>query len=525
MSAPETPSTPPDKPPLDEGPPSPELVTPGSLADATPSRFQLQGRSLREHAARGTITNGFFLVALSSLALFKGFVLAHFLSRADYGVWGILAVSLISLLWLKQVGIGDKYIQQDDEDQELAFQKAFTLEFIFTMIWVGLLLAVLPVVVIVYGEPKLLLPGLVLILTLPAGVLQTPLWVYYRRMQFFKQRVLQGADPLIGSVVAIGLAAAGAGYWAIPLGVLAGAWSAAAVALVYSPFKLRFRYDRGTMRKYLSFSWPLLVAGIASTVIPQAATLSVQAELGLAAVGALTLAATITDFTNRVDYVITGTLYPAICAVKDRTELLFESFVKSNRLALMWAVPFGFALTLFCSDLVHYGIGDKWRPAIILLQVFGISAAINHVGFNWDAYFRARGETRPMAVAAVVAAAVFLVTGLPLLFTYGLRGLAVGVAAQGIAHLLCRGYFLHRLFDGFGFALHAMRAALPTIPAIAFVIVMRLAENRSRTLGIALIELCGYFAITVIVTWLLEGRLLREAAGYLIARRPAQASG
>ena len=62
----------------------------------------------------------------------KGFVLAGFVSRADYGIWGILGASLGTLLWLRQVGIGDKYIQQDEDDQEVAFQKAFTLELMFT---------------------------------------------------------------------------------------------------------------------------------------------------------------------------------------------------------------------------------------------------------------------------------------------------------------------------------------------------------------------------------------------------------
>ena len=43
-------------------------------------------------------------------------------------MFGVLAAVLGTLLWLKQVGIGDKYVQQDDDDQERAFQLAFTLE-------------------------------------------------------------------------------------------------------------------------------------------------------------------------------------------------------------------------------------------------------------------------------------------------------------------------------------------------------------------------------------------------------------
>jgi O-antigen/teichoic acid export membrane protein len=191
----------------------------------------------------------------------------------------------------------------------------------------------------------------------------------------------------------------------------------------------------------------------------------------------------------------------------------------------MWAVPFGFGLTLFCSDLVHFGIGEKWRPAIILLQIFGAAAALNHVGFNWDAYFRARGETRPMAVASVAAATVFLASAVPLVLTHGLTGLAVAVALQGAAHMACRAYYLRRLFKGFGFALHALRAVLPTIPAAAAVLLMRVAETGPRMVEIAIIELSAYLAIAAAATWLLEGRLLREATGYLLARRPAGVAG
>jgi hypothetical protein len=42
-------------------------------------------------------------------------------------------------------------------------------------------------------------------------------------------------------------------------------------------------------------------------------------------------------FTERLDTIVSDTLYPTVCAVADCPALLFEAFVKSNRLALMWA--------------------------------------------------------------------------------------------------------------------------------------------------------------------------------------------
>jgi O-antigen/teichoic acid export membrane protein len=220
-----------------------------------------------------------------------------------------------------------------------------------------------------------------------------------------------------------------------------------------------------------------------------------------------------------VDDLVSGTLYPAICAVKDRRDLLQESFVKSNRLALLWAMPFGVGLALFCSDLVRYGIGEKWRAAVGLLQITGIVAAIGHLGFNWDDYFRARSDTRPVAVAAVAATVTFLAIGIPLILTLGLPGLALATGIQAVVHLFFRAFYLTRFFEGFAFVRHAARAILPTVPGAAFVLVMHLVTTGPGTLGRALVELAAYVLITIVATWRLEGGLVREAAGYLIAAR------
>src|SRR5439155_12449076 len=210
-------------------------------------------------------------------------------------------------------------------------------------------------------------------------------------------------------------------------------------------------------------SWRLLLAGGAGTVTAQGAIIAGNAHLGIDAVGAITLAASVSQFSDRVDQIVTGTIYPAICAVADRTALLHESFVKSNRLEPMWAVPFGLGITLFASDLVHFGIGDRWAPAIVLLQWFGVTAALNHLGFNWDAYFRARGDTRPIAVMSIAAIVVFLGVAIPLTLSDGLRGLAIGLAIQAATLVSVRGFFLRRLFAGFHLGRHALRAIAPSV--------------------------------------------------------------
>src|SRR5437879_13190226 len=112
------------------------------VAAAEPAVPPIPRGGLRQRVARGTAINAIFLIALTSLGLVKGFVVAAFLSRHDYGVWGMLVVAIGLLGWLKQVGISDKYVQQTEDDQELAFQRAFTLEVLFSAIFLLLALVV-----------------------------------------------------------------------------------------------------------------------------------------------------------------------------------------------------------------------------------------------------------------------------------------------------------------------------------------------------------------------------------------------
>jgi O-antigen/teichoic acid export membrane protein len=490
-------------------------VTEGS---PTVREIDTGGMPLRSFAARGMIINGAFDVGLGVLTLIQGFVMAALLTRSQYGIWGILVVSLGVLAQLKLVGISDKYLQQNETDQELAFQKAFTLELVVSGIMMVPLVAVLPVIAVVYGHWELVPPGLVLLSVLAADGLQSPLWIYYRRMHFARQRALDAVEPVVGFVVSVGLAIAGLGYWALALGFVAGAWAGAIAAIANSPFRVRWRFDRQALRVYSSFSAPIFISTACTVVLANVAMIVTNFHLGLAGAGALALSTKITEFTTRVDALISTTLYPAICAIQDRLELLRESFVKSNRLALMWAMPFGFGLALFAADLVRFVIGEKWHAAIGLLRIMGIVAAINHVGFNWDGYFRARAQTMPIAIVAVLSTITMLGVGIPLLITHGLTGLGIGLAAGAAVQLVLRAWYLSGLFKGFGFVSHAIRAMLPTVLAGGVVLVMRALERGPRDLADALAELAVYLLGLVLATWLIERPLLNEALRYLRAR-------
>lgn len=474
---------------------------------------------LRSATSRGSLVYGLFSVALTVLGLIKGFLVAGFLTPVDYGIWGLLAVSLGTLLWLTQLGFDDKYIQQDDADQERAFQLAFTLNCILGALFMVIMLASLPLFALAYGRWDIVAPGALLTLAVPAAALQMPQWFYFRKMDFVKERMLQSFDPLVSIPVTVGLAAAGMGYWAVVIGTVAGGWSAAAAAVRARPYPMRPRWEPHVFRSYVSFSWPLFVASASGVSVAQSSVLVAQNVAGTAAVGAIALGSTISQYTARVDGMVSTSLYSAVCAAKDRTEIMFEAFSKSNRLALLWGVPCGVGIALFTPDLVRFWLGDRWDFAIPVIQAFGLGAAMNQICSNWSVFFRARGETRPMAVEGVAMLVAVLLVAIPLLIWEGVEGYAIGMIVATAVIVAVRVIYLSRIFPGFQIWSHTLRAVWPTIPALIAVVVLRsLFPEMDEHLGGALTQMLVFVAVVALLTFTAERALIREIISYLRRR-------
>ena len=500
--------------------PTPEAPRPGWRADP-----RLRGiASVRRHIARGVLTNSAFQLLLVGLSTVRGFGVAAFMTRSDYGVWGLLGLVLWSAAGLKaQFGVGDKYLQQNEDDQEAAFQLAFTMDLIFMAVMLPVGGGIVFLFAAVTGKALLILPGLLLLLLLPASVLQFPIATFYRQLDYRRQRMLQAVEPVVATAVTVALAVAGAGYWSFVAGALAGAWSAVPFALRASRYRLRVRYRRHALAQYVGFSTPLLITGLSVLAMFYVINLLGVGPLGLAGIGTFTLVGNLVQFTDQADDIVTATLYPAVCAVRSQARLVTEIFVKSNRLSLIWAVPFGVGMCLFASDLTRFVLGSRWLPATTLLQIMGIVTAVHHVGYNWSAFVKSRGTTWPIAVVAVAVTSVIIAAAIPLMYSDHLVGLGIAFVIGEAVGLVLRGYFIWRFFEGFRILTQLVRAFAPSVIAVAGVLACRVTLGSEHDLASAIAVLCLYLGLTVAATVAFERPLLTEAIGYLVGR-PAVAS-
>jgi PST family polysaccharide transporter/lipopolysaccharide exporter len=485
----------------------------------TADRPAVAGGELRRRIVRGTVINAVALAAVDLLLLAQGLIVTRLLGPAAIGLYGIVTVTTMTVVALKRVGVDEAFVAQDEPEQALEFQRAFTIELAISAVFSLILCALAPVVAAVYGDSRLL--GLMAATAyLPlAFALQAPTWIFFRRMDFARQRLLQGVVPVVTFAVTVPLAAAGAGVWSLVIGPAAGNLAGIMAAVSASPYPLALRWDPATARRYLRFSAWVLVASLASLVVLQGQILALDVHDGLRAVGFITLAATFARYVDRADQVVTVTIYPAICAIRERTAALSELFVRSNRATLLWTLPAAAGIVLFARALVDHVLGRAWEDAVVLMQGLAVAAALQQVGFNWFSFYRAHGDSRPGAIEQLAGAAAFLALALPGLAAAGFTGFVVGRCAGVLVQLGVRARYVRALLPSVRARDVVARPVVPTALGVLAVVALRLVPGWSGDAeAAALAELALFAAVVAGLSVALERDLLRELAAALGGR-------
>jgi O-antigen/teichoic acid export membrane protein len=222
---------------------------------------------------------------------------------------------------------------------------------------------------------------------------------------------------------------------------------------------------------------------------------------------------TLTRYADRADRVISPTIYPAICAVRDRSDTLVQMFSAAARSAAIWALGLGLLFVLFAPDLVQFALGSKWEGATVLLQGLAASAALYQFGFTWIAFARALGRTRPPALEAVVALAGFLLLAIPALAIWGRTEFVIALGVSALCILAVRRYWIRQLLPGVPLGRLALRALWPLVPAAAAALVIRFGLwGGHRSLGQAIAEVVAFLLAYAASTWVAERGLVRELA-------------
>lgn len=349
--------------------------------------------------------------------------LARLLTPADYGVLGMAAVFLGVVALLSEMGVGTSVLMLRDLTEDQIAQLNGVAVLMGVAAFGVTLVAAEPLGRVFRSEalPDVLrVLGITFVVT---GLRSVPLALLQRDLRFRRIAIVDAVAAVVAAAAAIGLALAGARYWAL-------VGSQVVLAVVGTALTLharRFRFQRprwSVIGRATAFSNRVLVGRSSWYVYSNADFFIAGRMLGSAALGVYAFGwQLISVALDRVAALVNG-VSPAYFATlqSDSGGLRRMLLGVSETLALI-VFPATIGVALVAPDAVPLVFGEKWVPAIPVVQLlagYGVLRTLRPVLNN---ALLSTGDVRFLMWDGVASAVVFPI-GFYLAAPYGPAGIA-----------------------------------------------------------------------------------------------------
>jgi len=382
-------------------------------------------RALDRSLLRGLAWTGMMRWATQILSWASTLVVARLLAPTDYGLVGMAMVYLGLIQLLNEFGLGLAIVQRRDLDaDQIARIGGFAL-----LVGCGLVLlsaALSGLVARFFGEPAVQLIVVIWSLTFLMAAAQTvPRALLRRDLDFRRLAWADGAEAVAATVTTLTLAAAGFRYWALVFGTLAGRLASATLICAWRPHRVAWPSRFASIAPAVMFGWHVVVGSLAWYFYDNADFAIVGRALGKAALGAYTLGWTIASIpVDRVTALVGSVTLPVFSAVQDDRAALRRYLRNLTEGLALITFPASVGIALVADEFVLLALGERWRPAIVPLQLLALAAASRSVSALLPQVIISTGHPKRSMQFTILAALI-----LPGLFYLGSHWGAAGVAA------------------------------------------------------------------------------------------------
>jgi PST family polysaccharide transporter len=373
-------------------------------------------------------------------------VMARLLVPEDFGVVAV-GLSIIAFLEVAlDLGVGSALVYEQERGITARVQTAFTLNLGIAAICtlVGVLAA--PAVGAVFDVEDTTLLRVLFLYFLLRGLVQVPDAVLRRDLAFRKRALVEVSRAAARGVVSVPLAAAGAGPWALVIGILAS--EALGVVLTWwaTRFFPTFRLDRAVARTLLGFGTAVLALKVLGAVLENADYYIVGAQLGTYELGVYTLAYRVPEIVlANVFWIFSSVAFSIYSRARsDDAGALGSVATRALQLITLFAFPTGVGVAVVSLPLTVALLGWQWEEAAAPMMFVALSMAASSIGYASGDVFPAVG--RPGLLIRIVAPMVVVkVTGLLLAAPHGLTAMAATLAGTSVVFAAVRLTVANRL--------------------------------------------------------------------------------
>lgn len=403
-------------------------ASPAGPGDDVEDAHQREGALLaRTMRGAGWVVGWRFSTRILGLA--STLVLARVLVPADFGLVALGTGFVQAVDALSAFGVEEALVREHHPDRDL-YDTAFTMNALRGLTTAALVLALAGPTAQFFSEPRL--AGVLLVLggALALSAFENIGIVDYRRdFAFHMEFRLLLLPRVAGIVAAIGSALAGAGYWALVLGILVTRVLRFALSYAFSAYRPRLGLRR--WRYLLGFSvwtWMIWLAGLINDRLPSffIGRLLDARHVGLFALGAETAALPTTELVEP----LCRACYSAFAVGRHSGHDAARLYTRVVSTVLLLTLPAGIGIALLAAPIVRLTVGPQWAEVVPVIQVMalaGVASTFTTVGMTlFDAHALLRTILK-------ISLAVMLIRVLLLALALHGGGILAAAAACGLA--------------------------------------------------------------------------------------------
>ncbi len=348
-----------------------------------------------------------FKLAEQGIGMVSMVILARLLMPEDFGLVAMAMVLYALLELLGAMGSDIFLIQKKNPDRHL-YDTAWTVGVIVATVEAILLAGLARPAAIFYEEPRLEAIAYCLAFALFIGGYKNIGVVAFRKeMEFHKEFIFMLGRKIAGFLVTVPLAFALRNYWALIAGIITA--NTASLILSYLMHRFRPHFSLTGWREIYHFSKWLYINNFLFFLGQRAPEFLLGKMVGAKAVGLFNIGYEVGTLPlTALVAPINRAVFPGYAKIANNPELLKRSYLDVAAAVAIVALPAGFGIAAVAELLVPVVLGNKWIPAVPIIQMLAITGALGSLLTNAGAVYLALGKPHYITALAAIRVALLL---------------------------------------------------------------------------------------------------------------------
>lgn len=387
--------------------------------------------SISSKSVRGVVWSAVESFSLQGVQFLIGIVLARLLTPSDFGMIGMLTIFMSVSQTFIDCGFSNALIRQKNTTEK-DYGTAFLLNFIISLVAFGILFAIAPFVADFYNMPELES----VMRAISTTLIINALFVVHkarltRAVDFKTQSKVSLTAAVLSGGLGIYLAYNGFGVWSLVYQSICNSLLTLILITLLLKWFPRPGFHRESFNELFGFGSKILVASLISSIYSNLYNIVIGKRYSATDLGHFTRADQLGKFPSQnVAGIMSRVTLPILSQLQDAPARLRTVYEKYLKVTCFVVFPLMMGLAALAEPVVVLLLGDKWMPAVAMLQILCFGLMLDPVcNINLNLlYVKGRSDLvlRLEIIKKTIAVSILVITSFG-----GIVWMCVGSACYG----------------------------------------------------------------------------------------------